>query len=262
MVENLSQWLSREEGERTGGNGSKANSGTNPVVPGEETGFTAEAKDGALEVNERLRESVDSHGRVLDFGSRTRAEKFVVRLSNAGGALRLQAVPDNEPRDIDAYILADHNPSIKEPAAVDGDTLTFEVGANLYGSLGETIVFGSPKPYPLLHFIRQDFGIDKDDSDVRLNLDINRGRPISFGQSADRDSWTPDCVVEATNGWDGELLERYYCEIKTGDASFQRSQAATMKRLASDERVLKIRVRIDELPEQYSVRIHEVEPSE
>lgn len=34
-----------------------------------------------------------------------------------------------------------------------------------------------------------------------------------------------------------------------------------MRQLAAESRVLKVRVLIDDLPDQYSVRIHEVEPS-
>jgi hypothetical protein len=54
----------------------------------------------------------------------------------------------------------------------------------------------------------------------------------------------------------------YRCEIKTGDASFQRTQMKAMRELAKEARVLKIRVLIDDLPKQYSVRVHEVEPNE
>lgn len=250
MCEGLSDWISEEDDERSG-------SSIDPVVPGEETGFAAEVKDGALAANESLREIVDTKGRVLDFGSRRDAEDFASRLSNTGGSLRIQAVPDNEPKDIEGYVLKGHNPSIKEPAAVDGDTMTFDVGANLYGSLGETIVFGSPKPYPLIHFVRQDLGID--DSEASLHVKVHRGERITFENRTGRDSWIPDCVVDATNGWHGERLERYYCEIKTGDASFERSQIDAMRTLADDKRVLKIRVRIDDLPDQYSMRITEVE---
>jgi uncharacterized protein (UPF0548 family) len=54
----------------------------------------------------------------------------------------------------------------------------------------------------------------------------------------------------------------YYCEIKTGNASFERSQVAVMKELAKQERVLKIWGDIDDLSEQYSLQIREVAPSE
>ncbi|WP_435348662.1 hypothetical protein [Haloarchaeobius sp. HRN-SO-5] len=93
-----------------------------------------------------------------------------------------------------------------------------------------------------------------------MNVDVEPGRPLSVDRSDGRTRWTPDCVVTARDGWNGATLERYYCEIKTGDASFQRSQMETMERLANDERVLKIRVRIEDLPTQYSLTIREIEP--
>ncbi len=73
--------------------------------------------------------------------------------------------------------------------------------------------------------------------------------------------WTPDCIVRAKDEWDG-VLAQYYCEIKTGNASFERLQSAVMKELAAQERVLQIRVQSNDLPEQYSLRIREVESSE
>lgn len=83
------------------------------------------------------------------------------------------------------------------------------------------------------------------------------GPSIELGD--ERRRWPADCVVEAKGRWDGRVLERCYCEIKTGDASFERAQVEAMQELAKEERVLKIRVVIDSLPDQYSVRIHEVE---
>jgi len=99
-----------------------------PVEPGEETGFVVEVKSGAIEVNSGLREVVELHGHALDFGPRSHAEDYAQQLSASGGELRVQAAPENEPRDIDAYLIADHSPSIAEPAEIDGETLTFDVG--------------------------------------------------------------------------------------------------------------------------------------
>jgi hypothetical protein len=82
--------------------------------------------------------------------------------------------------------------------------------------------------------------------------------PEDFG----RLNWHPDCCVIARDGWKDGLIERYWCEIKTGNASFERQQVESMRKLAAEERVLKIRVIIDDLPDQYSVRIHEVEAGE
>ena len=231
-----------------------------PIEPGQQTGFVVEVKPGALDVNSRLREAVESNSRTLDFGARQHAEDYARQLSVSDGSLRVQTVPENEPKDIDAYLLADHTPSIKEPAEAEKDRWTFDVGANLYGALGEAIFLESPKPHALVYFIQQDLDVNEDDLELGLNVNVNRGRLLSVDGSGGAKRWTPDCIVEAKDGWDGELLERYYCEIKTGGASFERSQVEAMEALARDERVLKIRVIIENLPDQYSLRIQEVEP--
>lgn len=231
-----------------------------PVTPGEQTGFTVEVKSGALDVNSELRDVIKTHSHTLEFGSRTAAEDYAEQLSASDGSLRIQSVPDNEPKAIDAYLLADHNPSIKTPAEIEGNTWTFDVGANLYGALGEAILIDAPKPHALIHYIRQDLDFNEADLESGLNVTVERGQLLSVTSSEETKRWTPDCIVGAKDGWNGELLERYYCEIKTGNASFERSQVEAMKELATDERVLKIRVSIDELPEQYSLRINEVSP--
>jgi len=232
------------------------------IEPGKRTGFVAEAKAGALDVNGQLREAVEAHGHILDFGSRQQAENYASQLSTSDGSLKIQAAPENEPKEIDAYLLADHNPSIKEPAEGEDDTWTFDVGANLYGALGEAILLESPKPHALVYFVRQDLDFDEDTLEWELNVDVNRGQMLTVESSSGKGNWIPDCIIEAKDGWDGELLERYYCEIKTGGASFERSQVESMEALARNERVLKIRVIIENLPNQYSIRIREVRPPE
>lgn len=230
-----------------------------PVEPNAESGFLVEAKSGALEVNDELVDAVKTYGRKLKFGSHNHAEMYASQLSVADGSLRVQTAPKNDPSDVDAYFLADHNPSIKEPADIDDETWTFDVGANLYGALGESILLGSPKPHALVYFVRQDLDVDEDDLERGLNVDVSRCRLLSPESLDGSGGWTPDCVVEVSDGGNGELLERYYCEIKTGGASFERSQVEAMEALASDERVLKIRVIIENLPDQYSLRIHEID---
>jgi hypothetical protein len=233
-----------------------------PVEPGDETGYAVEVKSGALDVNGELREVVERRGHTLDFGSRARAEDYARQLSATDGELKIQAAPANEPDEIDAYLLAGHSPSIKEPAAVDGNTWTFDVGANLYGSLGEAILLHSPKPHALVYFVRQDLELGEDKLEWGLNVEVAAAEPLAVEHLDGSKRWTPDCMIEARDGWGGETLETYYCEIKTGDASFERSQVETMEALARDQRVLKIRVDIENLPDEYSLRIHEVEPSE
>lgn len=232
-----------------------------PIEPGTETGFVLEVRDDALEVNDRLVRVVELHGRTLVFGSRSRAEAYADQLSADGGALRVQAAPENDSRDVDAYLLAAHEPAIAEPADVDDDdTWTFDVGANLYGALGEAIVRHAPKPYALEHFVRGDLDVDERELDHGLRIDVEDGYPVAVEHEDGAVRWIPDCVVVARDGWNGPVLEEYYCEIKAGNASFQRSQVAAMEALARSERVVKIRVLLDGLPEAYAVRIEDVGP--
>lgn len=249
------------EGADTSGS-ARSDHTADPIEPGQFTGFVVEVKAGALDVNGRLRETVEAHGRTLGFRSRQHAEGYICQLSASDGSLRIQAVPENEPKDIDAYVLAEHDPSIKEPAEVNGDTWIFDVGANLYGALGEAILLESPKPHALVYFVQQDLNVNERDLEAGLNIDVISGQMLSVDSSNGIKRWTPDCVVEAKDGWNGNVLERYYCEIKTGGASFERSQVEAMEALAREERVLKIRVTIKDLPDQYTLRIHEVESPE
>lgn len=235
---------------------------TEPIEPGETTGFAVEVKPGALEVNTRLTGAIETHGRTLDFGSRSEAETYARRLSSLDGSLRVQAAPENDPSGVDAYLLAAHDPSIAEPAETDGDVWTFDVGANLYGALGESILTESPKPHALRYFVREDLAESGVEPERGLSLEITRGVPVSVDHAGGTDRWIPDCILVAKDGWDGRVLERYYCEIKTGDASFERSQLDAMESLARNVRVVKIRVDVTELPERYSVRIEDVEPVE
>lgn len=234
-----------------------------PVSPNEGVGFTVAVKDGALAVNTNVIDAVEIHGRTLEFGSRTAAERYAAQLSSGAGSLRVQGAAPNDPSDADAYLLADHNPSIKEPADIDGETWTFDVGANLYGSLGEAILLHSPKPHALYYFVREDLDLETEELEHELQLTVRQNQYVPPEEQAGDElgGWRPDCKLVARDGWSGQVLETYYCEIKTGNASFERSQVATMEQLAEDERVLKIRLLIDELPDQYSLRIHEVAPS-
>ncbi|MFB9807485.1 hypothetical protein ACFFQF_20710 [Haladaptatus pallidirubidus] len=168
-----------------------------PITPGDRTGFTVEVKDNAIEVNTTISEIITTHGRTLDFGSRAHAGAYASQLSAGDGSLRIQAAPANDPRDVDAYLLADHTPSITKPAATDGETWTFDVGANLYGALGEAILTSAPKPHALYYFVRQDLEVDDRElesgqpwrsrvggrSRLTIQTAKNGGHPtVSFGQ--------------------------------------------------------------------------------
>ncbi|WP_415381620.1 hypothetical protein [Halosimplex sp. TS25] len=232
---------------------------TEPVHPNEEAGYRLAVKPGALEANEPLVDVCDEHGEVLSFGSRPKAEAFARRLSAEDGTLRVQAAAPNDLSEDDGYLLAAYDRSVREPAAVDGDTWTFDVGANLYGALGETVVKSGEKPPAIEYFVEGDLDAYPDDLETGLRIDVSSDVYVPADEGGG--GWIPDCCVTARDGWNGEVLEEYWCEIKTGDASFERGQVETMRQLAAESRVLKIRVLIDDLPDQYSVRIHEVESS-
>jgi len=144
-----------------------------PVTPNQETGFTVEIKPGALEVNEALADIQEEHGEILSFGSKSKAEAFAEQVSTAAGPLRIQAAAPNDPNDVDGYLLAQYDRSVKEPASTDDGTWTFDVGANLYGALGETVVTSGAKPPALEYFVKQDLGTDFDDLDFGLRISVN-----------------------------------------------------------------------------------------
>lgn len=252
--ENLDRWMSSDR--------EVESNSVERIEPSEETGFAVEVKSGALTANNSLREIVKQHGEILEFGSRDKAEKYARRLSDSDGSVKIQAAPENEPSDIEAYFLAEHNTSITEPATVDADDLIFDVGANLYGELGETVLLGTTKPHALIYFLKQDLEISKRELNHGLYVETELGVLIVPDDTRLNGGWIPDCVLKAHDGRNGEMLGKYYCEIKTGDASFERSQVKTMEALARSEQVLKIRVDIEDLPDQYSLRINEVEPTE
>lgn len=230
------------------------------IRPNRATGFNLAIKPGALELNQELRDAHDEYGDILTFATRVEAEAYAAQLSAADGELRVQAAAPNDPDDVDAYLLADHQPAVSVPAAVDGDTWTFDVGANLYGMLGEAVVTGGPTSPALEHFVDQDLADRTFEDGLRVR--VTDGEFVSYRDGDGGSRWMPDCRVEARDGWRGRLIETYWCEIKTGDASFERTQTAAMRRLAEEERVLKVRVLIDDLSKQYAVRIHEVKPEE
>jgi hypothetical protein len=238
-----------------------------PVAPREsaDAAFVLAVTDDALAVNDALADVADED-RTLGFESRDEAETYAAQLAVGDGALRVQAAAPNDPRDCDAYLLAAHDPAVAEPAEADGDgRLTFDVGANAYGTLGEALLFDVPKRPALRYVVREDLGLD-DERAAGISLDVERGETLAVPdpEGDDIHRWVPDCVLTVRDGRDGpgdEALARYYCEVKTGDGSFQRAQPAAMRALAAEERVLKVRVRVDDLPEQYTVYVDEVDPA-
>jgi len=93
-----------------------------PVTPNQETGFTVEIKPGALEANKALLDIHEEHGEMLSFGIKSKAEAFAEQLSTAAGPLRIQAAAPNDPNDVDGYLIAQYDRSIKEPTSTDDGT--------------------------------------------------------------------------------------------------------------------------------------------
>jgi glycosyltransferase A (GT-A) superfamily protein (DUF2064 family) len=65
-------------------------------------------------------------------------------------------------------------------------------------------------------------------------------------------------VVDIKSLTDWQTIETFFCEIKSGDASFERSQREGMQSLAENHRVLKIRVDVEDLPREYTLRVETV----
>lgn len=57
------------------------------VVPGKQTGFTVEEKADALDVNNQLRDTVETHSRILEFGSRSLAKDYATQSSVSDGSI-------------------------------------------------------------------------------------------------------------------------------------------------------------------------------
>lgn len=231
-------------------------------------GFRVAVKPSTLEANEAARAAATDRGRTLLFESREDAEAEANRLSERGSTrVAIQRAAPQDPDDVDAYLVPRPERRTHEPVESTDGRSTFETTAAQYGALGETLIccYGANPPV-LTEYARNDVGGQPSgDTEDRLWIDVDRDPdPVVYSSSDDdsRLSWIPDCVARARDGPDGPLLEAYWCEIKAGDASFQRDQATVMAYKASEATVLKIRVDVVDLPERYTVRIDEVSPRE
>ena len=233
--------------------------------------FRVAVKPSATEANEAVRAAVVERGSTLRFDSREAAEAEAARLTERGATpVAIQRVAPQEPADVDAYLVPRPERATHEPIESDDGRLTFQTTASQYGALGETLVCSyAANPPALTAYVREDLdgGRSGDADDLWIDVDPDP-EPIVYGWTGrdgatDRDArlaWVPDCVARARDGPGGPLLEAYYCEVKTGDASFQRDQATVMAYVAREATVLKVRVDVDGLPDEYAVRIDAVAP--
>lgn len=249
-------------------------------------GFRVAVKPSTIDANEATRALTAERGNPLTFESRTAAEAEAARLSERGATpVAIQRAAPQDPEHVDAYLVPRPERRTRDPIESADGRLTFETTAAQYGALGETLVCCySANPPLLTAYVRDDLG-DEFSGDVEdsLWIDVDRDPdPVVYGATsgdsatgrnnasgrdtatdrATRLSWVPDCVARARDGPGGPVLSAYYCEIKTGDASFQRDQATVMAYEAREANVLKVRVDVDGLPDEYTARIDRVDPEE
>lgn len=221
--------------------------------------YLLEVKGSAVEANRVVADLVEGDGPFHEFDSRAAAEDFARHLSESGGRVSVQASAPQDPTEADGYLVRDpvryqYQPKDSGPAG-----MTFDVGANLYGELGRALVYGSYGVSPALryYFYEEVEGVGRETH--RLNA---VGEPY-FPDDFDADtSWSPDLLVRTYRRGLNELDGRYFCEIKSGDASFQRGQLEDMHLVARQYDVLKIRVDIRDLPATYTVSIDPVASGE
>lgn len=234
--------------------------------------FVVDIKDSTVEQNEAAAEYRAEVDNPVRFDSRSDAEATARRLDREGTtSVRLQSIAPQDPRDVDAYLVPMPRDDPREPIESSEGTWRFNVTANQYGALGEALVGTfSRDPPPLVPFIREE--VDEflsrvshveydsvDEFDLRVRLDRNP-RVVTLDEDDERLQWRPDVVAEAWVGYTGRLLRRYWCEIKTGNASLERDQRRVMEAKAETATVLQVRFDVDDLPKRYTVHVSEVEP--
>ena len=237
-----------------------------------EDDFLVAIKASARNANEAVAALADERGHRLSSSDRTTAEEWAADLSERGETpVEVQAAAPQDPTDVDAYLVAAPERRSRTPdGSVDG-TMTFDTTATQYGALGETLLCCYESNPPVLaHYAREDLDHLSDAERERLHLDVDCSpEPVEkrgeIGKSGTSETdgtkrWIPDCRAVARLGPDGSTLREYWCEVKTGDASFERDQRAVMRWKARDATVLKIRFDVEELPDSYSVTVSEVEP--
>lgn len=217
--------------------------------------YRVAVKDSATKRNAQVEEITAREGDLLEFASRREAEAFEATVCTEGGSVRLQASAAQDPSPVDAYLVKDAQANEWEPIETDDASATFPVGANVFGSIGLAIIYLGGKASPALcQYFTQREPASKRGQVIDVELEPSLPDPL-----ADFVRWHPDLRIEVSDE-DGGSRETYFAEVKSGSASFQRNQRVDMQRVAEAYGVLKIRVALTELPDRYTVRIHEVRP--
>jgi len=231
----------------------------------ERTSFRVAIKESSVENNKYIRELRQTNGEIVEYESRAEAEAEIAEISKASdGAVRLQQVAPNDPADVDAYLVAAPPQHKHTPISTSDGEWTFDITANQYGALGEVLITTGGTP-ALRHFATEDLGpypseaiADAVSLELRTNPKEFDWQTLRAAIDGEWVRWKPDCELRVKFGYPAVTLHQYFCEIKTGDASFERGQQEMMQTVSNHVDVLKIRVRIDELPKRYTVAFERV----
>lgn len=228
--------------------------------------FVVEIKPSATEANSAVAELTEAEGEFIEYSSRQEAETHITQLTEQGEIrVALQKISKQDTTVADVYLISRPERNIWSPVDFEADTWVFGVGANQYGAIGEALIKNPGNSPPALkNFIERDLDHSGEEIHISMVQDVAHSR-YHDGRGRPRyKSWIPDCVLEVEKGYPGELLRKYWCEIKTGNSSFERNQIELMQQKASESgvTVLKIRVGLDDLPDQYSVRFQKLSPAE
>lgn len=225
----------------------------------ESTSYRVTIKDSAKEENRAVRQFAAKNGDLVEFPTKAKATQKAAELSDSGDMpVKIQRVSEMDPDDVDAYLVGWPQRRKHDPDGTVAEGLTFDTGANQYGALGEALVLSPETNPPLLtHYAKRDPAVP-DDTEIRVELDTDP-EPVVVNQRTGR-QWQPDCRAEVLVGSRQKLAHEYWCEVKAGDGSFERSQRDGMKRKASEAPVLKIRVDVSELPQSYTAWVRQIAP--
>lgn len=228
--------------------------------------FIVEVKKSAIEANSRVDKLVETEERFLKYESRREAEIHTEQLTERGEVrIALQKTAPQDNTEADVYMISQPERHIQDPVNPSADVWKFGVGANQYGAIGEALITSpGSSPPALTYYIEQDLECSEEEKiRVRLKSDIARSECYDEGGRSQTKIWIPDCIAQAERRYEDETIGgEYWCEIKTGNASFERSQIDLMRQKATEPEitVIKARVELDDLPKQYSVRFHKIDP--
>lgn len=224
-------------------------------------------------------------GETVSYPSRAAAEDALV----TNEQVRLQSAGKNA--DKYDYYLSWKRPDETNPAdrGPPEEGWVFQARANEVGALAEALFTSvGRRPAPIVHYACRDLGVEKGALRFWQGTSLDQFQTVADQQDP---SWQPDAVFAVYDEAEWQAIESnfreqaymsgheeqmpgdalwreredralrrvYALEVKHDDASFGRGQRQAMNEILSlnDERVVPLlaRVRLDELPQHYHVRI-------